>query len=248
MLKIIIFLLTSLSIISCDSQSKTQSVNLPTEQTQPMNKPKKCPKQPQIPLRSQDVIPLEFDTQTIARSRTVKNSEMIGYQFTAETGQTLNYGTKNELCIWVYSPNQELVKQGELTESGDYIMQISTVNSSETFKLELTLTAPPKPRYVMSDFPKPSCGDGLPNNLESFPITFYPTDISYNQSNLNQVRNTFCKDAFIKRVKGRRKIQVASFDTPEKAREFSQFLNTTFDSAEVGNNRIVTQEMIKNAE
>jgi hypothetical protein len=248
MLKVIIFLLTSLLLISCDSPAQNQSFKLPNEQNQPMNKPKKCPKQPNIALQSKNVMPLDFDEKNITKSGTVSNSQMIGYQFTAETGQTLNYETDNELCIWIYDPNQSLVKPAKLSTSGEYIMQVSTLNSSEPFEITLTLTSPPQPQYSLADFPQPTCGNILTKNAETYPIKSYPTEIAYSQANLKKVRNMYCKDAFVKVVNGNSVIQIASFKTRQDAEHFSQFIKQTFSSAEAGETRLITQEMLNNAQ
>ena len=250
MLKVIIFFLTSLLLISCNSSAKNQSVQLPNEQNQPMNKPKKCPKQPNIALQSKNVIPLDFNEETITKSGTVSNSQMIGYQFTAETGQTLNYETDNELCIWIYDPNQSLVKPAKLSTSGEYIMQVSTLNSSEPFEITLTLTSPPQPQYSLTDFPKSSCGDSLPLKEDDYPITFYAVDISYSKANLEKARNIFCQDAFMKTIEGERLIQIASFRSVERSENFANFISREIENVKVrtDSKTIVTKERFKNAQ
>lgn len=137
-------------------------------------------------------------------------------------------------------------------------MQVSTINPAETFEIEITLTSltdeenNPKnlPRYSLSNFPKPSCGDSLPQQEDEYPVTFYPVDISYSEANLEKARNIFCQDAFVKLIEGERMIQVASFRSIAKSENFANFIRRELEDAQVrtDSKTIVTQEMLENAQ
>jgi hypothetical protein len=261
MLKIIIFMFTPLLLISCYSQNNNQSVNLPKEQNKETTKLQKCSQQPKNLLQSKNVETLDFKKeQTITKSKENNNNDTIGYQFQAQEGQTLNYQTNNEVCIWIYSAEAKLLEQSEIPETGEYIMQISTVNLSGNFEIEITLSSLSakaersntnnSPRYSFTDFPKSSCGDSLPQNEEEYPISFYAVDISHSKANLKKVRRTFCQDAFVKIVEGKPLIQVASFKSIEQSEDFANFVRTKIENTKVraDSKTIVTKEMFNNAQ
>jgi len=86
------------------------------------------------------------------------------------------------------------------------------------------------------DFPKVSCGDSLPSNPSAYPVNFYPVFVKPSDRNLQIVTTQFCRDAYKMKKKdtGEEAIQVASFQTEEKALAFADFLKSEVGSAEVG--------------
>jgi len=84
--------------------------------------------------------------------------------------------------------------------------------------------------------PKDSCGDPLPTDPSVYPINFYPVFIDYSESNLTQVRELYCKDAFsmTRKSTGKRAIQVASFIDEIRAIEFQDSMKASFGSSEIG--------------
>ncbi|NBD33282.1 MAG: hypothetical protein GVY17_10020 [Cyanobacteria bacterium] len=253
MLKVILILYISLLMMSCRSQNNSQSVTSEVNQ----NAVTQCSQQPETALKAYNVTPLEFNQSTLTQSGQISQDEMIGYQFSVQAGQTLNYETDDEICIWIYSPNRTLVKEPKLSRNGEYIMQVSTINPTETFEIEITLTSltdeesNPKnlPRYSISNFPKPSCGDSLPQQEDEYPVTFYAVDIAYSEGNLGQVKNIFCQDAFVKVIEEEeRMIQIASFRSLSRSKNFANFIRTEIEETQVrtDSKTIVTQEMLNN--
>ncbi len=239
-------------MMSCRSQNNSQSVTSEVNQ----NAVTQCSQQPETALKANNVTPLDFNQSTLTQSGQISQGEMIGYQFSAQAGQTLNYQTDDEICIWIYSPNRTLVKDAKLSKNGEYIMQISTINPTQTFEIEMTLTSltdeennPQNlPRYSLSNFPKPSCGDSLPRQEDEYPVTFYAVDLAYSEANLEKARNIFCQDAFVKVIEGERMIQVASFRKIAKSENFAIFIRTEIEETKVrtDSKTIVTQEMLNN--
>ncbi len=92
-------------------------------------------------------------------------------------------------------------------------------------------------------FPKATCGDSLPTNPQSYPLSFYPVFIDYSASNLRQINVRFCQDAYrmTREANNKVAIQVASFTSPGRAEEFRAFLASRFGNAEVGEPRIIQE-------
>jgi len=92
------------------------------------------------------------------------------------------------------------------------------------------------PIFDKSSFPKATCGDPLPSNIEEYPINFYPVFIDPSDRNLQIVTSQFCRDAYAmtKKDTGNKAIQVASFRTREQAQAFADFLKREVGSGEVG--------------
>ena len=85
-------------------------------------------------------------------------------------------------------------------------------------------------------FPQASCGDSLPTDRDAYPVSFYPVYIEANNSNLQKVKSQFCKDAYTKKRKdtGQKAIQVGSFISEERARDFQDYMLQEFGSGEIG--------------
>ncbi|WP_427162379.1 hypothetical protein ACQFX9_12950 [Aliinostoc sp. HNIBRCY26] len=90
--------------------------------------------------------------------------------------------------------------------------------------------------FPESSFPRASCGDVPPTDPSAYPLDFHPVSIDFSESNLTEVKNNFCRDAYAltKQPSGRKVIQVASFDNPKKAEEFRTLMESKFGSGEIG--------------
>ena len=80
--------------------------------------------------------------------------------------------------------------------------------------------------------PKSTCGDIKTNS----PTNWYPVYIENKGSNLTVVRSEFCRDAILKYRKHLDKnyIQVASFNSYQKASRFAKILDDRFSGVEIG--------------
>lgn len=248
---------TTLFLTSCYPPNKDQSISRETDANKEITKLQKCPEQPQKPLQVENVETITFEQKTITKSGNISQTDMIGYQFQAQAGQILNYQTDNELCIWIYSPDQKLIHQPKLPKSGEYIMQISTISTSKEFELKITLDSlstkfesndtSSLPHYSFKDFPKSSCGDSLPEKEAKYPVKFYAVDIAYSEFNLKQAKKLFCQDAFVKSIEGERLIQVASFRTIQKSKKFADFVRRKFEHTKVKtDSKTIVKKDIKN--
>ena len=59
--------------------------------------------------------------------------------FEAKAGQKLSYRTADDICIWLYAPNTQLLKSGDLPITGKYTLQLSALKGSTTFNVEISL-------------------------------------------------------------------------------------------------------------
>lgn len=71
----------------------------------------------------------------------LQSGETVRYQFVARSGDNLNYHADENLCILIYDEKYRVIQENPLPEDGRYIIQLSTLQGSKTFALELSLTA-----------------------------------------------------------------------------------------------------------
>jgi hypothetical protein len=103
-----------------------------------------CPAKPNQPLTSQNVQPISLSEQATEVEGFVSQSKQLGYAFNAKSGQAVNYQTDDEICTWIYTPDNQLLETGQLPKDGKYILQVSAPKGSKTFHLKLSLS-PPQP-------------------------------------------------------------------------------------------------------
>ena len=115
-------------ITACSQNNKT------TEKTTA-----KCPTQPKIVLESNNVKAISFSTQPITQSGMVSSNKSLGYTFKATSGQKLSYATNQDICIWIYTPDNQILTTRDLPTTGKYTIQVSAPGGSTTFDLAVNL-------------------------------------------------------------------------------------------------------------
>jgi hypothetical protein len=100
-------------------------------------------------------------------------------------------------------------------------------------------TEPQRKSFDWEDkrFYKDSCGDLLPANQDTYPISLYPVFIDFSDSNLKTIKTYFCGDAYkVERRQDRgTAIQVGSFVGLENASIFQAFIQEKLEiAAEIG--------------
>jgi hypothetical protein len=134
MLKKLIVYSSCLSIIGC------QTIENPlTNVSSNAISSSGCAEKPVVSLSEKDVETVALNESTITKSGQVSASKNIGYTFTATTGQKLSYSTDADVCLWVFSPDNEILKGGELSKNGKYIIQVAAPKGAKTFDLVLRL-------------------------------------------------------------------------------------------------------------
>ena len=217
-----------------------------------------CPDKPTGLLNSDRVKPIDL-AQTLKESAIVSPGKDQGYAFTAKAGQTINYRTAQNICTWIFTPNNEVINSTNLPVDGRYTMQVAALTGSTTFELEMSLEDPERvaqqdtspatstessnssvtqteQNFSTSNFPKASCGDPLPTDANAYPVSFYPVFVPYSEANLDKARSLYCQDALKVRRKDTQEIaiQVSSFTVEEKSKSFANFINSAISDAEIG--------------
>ena len=214
-----------------------------------------CPDKPAGSLSSDRVKSIYLDSETVKESALVSPGKDQGYAFEAKAGQQINYRTAQNICTWIFTPNNEIVNSTNLPLDGKYTMQLAALTGSTAFELEMSLGEPERVsknytfqptstdssttqqyQFSSSNFPKVSCGDPLPSDPNEYPVTFYPVFVPYSEANLDKARSLFCQDALKVRHKDTQEIavQISSFTNEKKSRSFANFINSEISDAEVG--------------
>lgn len=105
--------------------------------TQQPNEPEKCPEYSKNELQNPQPITLGNETKTV--SERVKKGRLKGFVFEANAEQKLSYKTSDDICIWIYRPDNELLKGKTLPISGKYIIQVTTLQGETNFEIEMSL-------------------------------------------------------------------------------------------------------------
>ena len=153
MLKKLIVYSTCLSLIGC------QTIENPlTNVSSNAISSSGCAEKPMVSLSGKDVETVALNESTITKSGQVSASKNIGYTFTATTGQKLSYSTDADVCLWLFTPDNEILKGGELSKNGKYIIQVAAPQGAKTFDLKMSLgvleTAANTPTVSTTDTPE----------------------------------------------------------------------------------------------
>jgi hypothetical protein len=141
--------------------------------------------------------------------------------------------------VYIGQVNSVLAESDSLsTDIKQAIEEASAIIESSVAIPDHSPTSAPSPHESISTnwrFPKSACGDDNPSGIQ----TFYPVFVSpSDQDTLNYIKKSYCEDAFVRTIKALNGnfIQVGSFQTKEKALQFSSILlsDPKIDKAEVG--------------
>ena len=160
MLKKLIVYSTCLSIIGC------QTIENPlTNVSSNAISSSGCGEKPMVSLSEKDVETVALNESTITKSGQVSVSKNIGYTFTATTGQKLSYNTDADVCLWIFTPDNEILKGGELSKNGKYVIQVAAPQGAKTFDLKMSLGV----LETAANTPTVSTTDTLENTPEATP-------------------------------------------------------------------------------
>lgn len=123
-------------LMNCGCQALSQVSQQPTQASTG------CPEEPKTTLSKNNVDEISLSEQTVSKSGKASADKSVGYAFKAESGQKLSYRTGDDICIWIYTPDNELLNSGDITQSGTYTVQVSAPKGSTTFNLEMSLDTP----------------------------------------------------------------------------------------------------------
>ncbi|MFL0659959.1 hypothetical protein AB7294_09710 [Cylindrospermopsis raciborskii UAM/DH-MRr] len=135
MLKKMIFYSTCLSLLGC------QGLTLPTPKGTGilhLGSPG-CPDKPRVSLNAKNVEKITFNQGRISKSNQVSVEQHVGYTFAAIAGDKLSYSTDSDVCVWVFTPDTEIVKGKDLLKTGQYTIQVGAPQGVKNFNLEVGL-------------------------------------------------------------------------------------------------------------
>ena len=137
--QILLIIFNSTLIFGCNSNFATKEKSLESENQQ-MSK-EQCPDRPGK-LERNNVEQISLDNQEKIVSNQIKEGQMLGYIFQGKKGEKLIYNTDEGICIWVYSPDNNLLKSLELPSNGSYTVQVATPMKAKKFELAMMLKEP----------------------------------------------------------------------------------------------------------
>ena len=111
-----------------------------------------CPDSPTGSLTVNQVKAIALNAKDTLESGMVKASESVGYSFESKGNERFNYTTKSDLCVWIFSPDNKILKGTQLTQKGKYTLQVSVPKGASSFEMAMRLEPPQPP----SPSPKPS--------------------------------------------------------------------------------------------
>ncbi|WP_013334911.1 hypothetical protein [Gloeothece verrucosa] len=138
------WLIIGIMLITCSCQSlPNQLSGFQNQQTtfSPSSREEEdlCSESPKVVLKSENVKSINLSEQPIIESGIAKQDQAIGYTFKAEKGQRFSYQTDDNLCVWIYTPEQQLLNSTTLPKKGIYTVEILTPIGSRTFEIEMSL-------------------------------------------------------------------------------------------------------------
>lgn len=98
-----------------------------------------CPQTPEVALKSENVKAIDLSSEKAIASGKVSHREHKGYSFEAKAGDRFDFQTEQDICLWLYDPENELLEEMKFEQDGQYIIQISVPQGSTTFELAMSL-------------------------------------------------------------------------------------------------------------
>jgi hypothetical protein len=151
-----------------------------------------CPTQPMAVLEANNVKPISLGSQAMKETGILTNNKSLGYTFAAKSGDKLVYKTDQDICIWVYTPDNQLINSPILPLDGKYTVQVAAMGGSTTFDLALELQNDAE-KSLSSAEPTPL--ETSQTNIENYSPRKDPADfirnhyLSLNNREYSQTRN-----------------------------------------------------------
>jgi len=121
------------------SQQETNSETVQVDETKESDG--SCPEKPGK-LEASNVEKVSLDGNETTVSGQLIANKALGYAFDGEEKQKLSYSTDDEFCMWVLTPDNDVLEGLELPTDGSYIVQISIPKGAKTFELAMELENP----------------------------------------------------------------------------------------------------------
>lgn len=109
-----------------------------------------CPKQPSGILNQSDVKAIALSSTEINETGIIWAGQNLGYVFDAKVKQKVSFNTKENLCLYIFSPSNQLLNGTDLSEDGKYTVQVTVPSGTTTFNLAIKLISPISSNIVQS--------------------------------------------------------------------------------------------------
>jgi hypothetical protein len=160
MVKYIIYISLGIFIISCQANNLKSSHSSKVE-----DNIQECSVNPTIILKLENLKEIQLKNQSVTESGILREGETVGFAWEAQAGDIIKYQTEDNICIWLYAPDNNIIKTTELPITGKYIMQISIPEGLQTFEISLELNSPNTAKLPQNN--SPSNSDNLSNNSDN---------------------------------------------------------------------------------
>lgn len=114
-----------------------------------------CPKQPTGSLSQSDVKAIALTSTEINETGQIRVGQNFGYVFDAKAKQKIGFNTKENLCLYVYTPSNQLLNGSELPENGKYTVQVAVPSGTTTFNLAMKFVSNDVAQNTVSKNTKP---------------------------------------------------------------------------------------------
>ena len=139
-LKILFGLSLLAGLSSCETNPEITESSEVESSTEISVESLQCPDSPSGTLESPETI--NISDQRVEKSGVVKPGDDIGFVFQGQEGQRINYSYNNQLCVWIYTPDNTLLEGVELPTNGPYTVQVASLSGTTTFEIEMSLSDP----------------------------------------------------------------------------------------------------------
>jgi hypothetical protein len=112
-----------------------------TQNTINNNSENYCPKKPPGSLARSNVKSISLAANEVNESGQIRFGQNLGYEFEAKAKQKLDLRTKENLCLYLYTPSNRILNDNILPENGKYIVQVAVPSGITTFSLAMKLSS-----------------------------------------------------------------------------------------------------------
>jgi ARC6-like, IMS domain len=98
-----------------------------------------CPSQPTGSLDKNAAKSITLTSEKIKQSGQLTAGKDLAYVFEGKAEQIFAFQTEEGVCVWIYSPSNQLLADGKLPVKGKYIVQVGVPKGSASFNLEMSL-------------------------------------------------------------------------------------------------------------
>jgi hypothetical protein len=134
---LLLFLLTGCEILSEHWRQLSTTMNIVSSNSS--NKIQQCGEQPSGNIAPPNIKLINLSAINTKESGQIRQGSYLAYQFPAQAGQQLNYRTEDNLCIWVYAPDRQLIKTKDLPQTGQYTIVLTALKGATTFDIKMSL-------------------------------------------------------------------------------------------------------------